>query len=266
MENEVLKDDEVVKFKGEGTAIEQRATALQVVDEETRAQASDMSLIAKAFKKMVKEKFAPAKKAADDAHTAICNLENETIAPANRVIKMLDGKANVYLLEQDRKRAAEQAIIDAETKRREDAERERLLKLAVKQAENGKTEKAEETLQKAEDVFIPAPVLPPVERRTTTESGSTSSRKDFDVFIIDEMAVIRAIASGAILPGAINKLKDKEKVNVIELSITTAAIKKQAEMRRVGNALPVIPGCRVVEKYVQTGRSNAPTRNQEQYN
>jgi hypothetical protein len=53
----------------------------------------------------------------------------------------------------------------------------------------------------------------------------------------------------------VNKLKDKEKVNVIELSITSAAIKKQAEMRRVGNALPVIPGCRVVEKYIQTGRA-----------
>lgn len=251
----LLGSEAVEKFKGDGTAIERQAVALAVVDEVTRAQASDMRESARQSIKTVETTFEKARKKALDTHREIVALINTMTGPYERVMKMIDGKMDVYLREQDRIRAAEQAKIDAETKRQEDAERERLLKLAVKQAENGKTEKAEETLQKAEDVKYVAPVLPPVERSATTETGTTSSRKDFDVFIIDEMAVMRAIASGAILPGAINKLKDKEKVNVIELSITTAAIKKQAEMRRVGNALPVIPGCRVVERYVQTGRS-----------
>jgi hypothetical protein len=251
----LLGSAEVVKFKGEGTAIEVAANALVVVDEMGRAQASDMSLLAKQFKKRVKEKFAPAKTAADKAHTAICDLENETLRPADRVIKILDGKMDVYLQERERIRRAEQAVIDARTKQREDAERERLLKLAVKQAENGKTEKAEETLQRAEDVYIPPPILPSVDKRVVTETGSTSSREDFDVFILDKMAVIRAIASGVILPGAVNELKDKEKVNIIGLTIMAAALKKQAEMNRVGNALPIIPGCRVKGRFVQTGRA-----------
>ena len=252
MENvEVLLGSEAVeKFKGEGTAIEQQAVALAVVDEVTRAEASDMSLLAKAFKKKVKEKFAPAKAAADKAHIAICALENETIAPADRVIKILDGKANVYLLEQERIQNEKQAKIDAETKRREDAERERLLKLAVKQAENGKAEKAEETLQRAEDVYIPPPILPSAEKRVVTETGSTSSRKDFDLAIVNSHEVIQAIAAGKIPFGVA-----RHDVAKNEIRITGGQLKEFAKMQQVGGSLPVIPGCRLVEKFTFSGRS-----------
>lgn len=232
---------EVEQFKGEGSAIEQQAMALQVVDEGTRAIAGEIRERARQFIKSVKEKFAPAKEKAHQAHVEICALEKGIIDPADKIVKILDKKASNYLLEEDRKRREAQAKIDAETKRREDAERDRLLKLAVKQAENGKTEKAEETLQKAEEVFIPAPVLPSIDKSVKTESGGTSSTKDFDVVVMDPLAVVKEIAAGRLPISAVKVLEN--------------VLKNWAKMNRVGDKLPQIPGCRVTEKFSFSGRA-----------
>ena len=212
-----------------------------------------MQVLAGKFKKNVEDKFAPAKEAAHKAHTEICALINELVGPADRIIKMLKRKNSDYLLEEDRKQAIAQAIIDAETKRKNDAETERLLKLAVKQSENGNAAKAEETLQKAEEVKYVAPTLPGLNSQVKTASGSTSSRKDFDVFIDTPLLVIKEIASGK-LPGGIAKLSTKGD----EISITTCSLKKWADQNRVGekfDKLPTINGCRLVEKYASTGRA-----------
>lgn len=237
----LLGSAEVVKFKGEGTAIEAAANSLVVVDEDGRAQASDMRERARQFKKTVEGKFAPARESALKAHRDIVALINEMIGPAERVIKITEGKMNTYLLEEDRKHREAQAKIDAETKQREDAERERLLKLAVKQAENGKAEKAEETLQRAEDVYIPPPVLPSLDKTTKTDAGNTNARKDFDITVDQPTEVFAAVIRGA-LPPAI-------------LEIKMGPLKKFAEMNRVGNSLPMIPGCRITPKFGFSGRS-----------
>jgi len=238
----LLESKEVEKFKGEGTEIESAAVALEVKDEISRAQMSDMRERARQFKKSVQAWFKESKEAADLAHTKICDLEKKTFGPADRVIKIADGKMNQYLLEEDRKHQEAQAKIDAETKRREDAERERLLKLAVKQADNGKTEKAEETLQKAEDVYIPPTVLPPsLDKTVKTEAGGTSSRKDFDIVVENPDMFIKMVVLGG--------------GNYGFIEFKGGPIKRYAEGKRIGNNLPVIPGCRITPKYGFAGRS-----------
>lgn len=247
---EILNTEQVEKFKGEGSAIEQQAKALQVVDESTRAESSDIQLQAGKFKKTVEEKFSPAREAAHKAHTEICALINELVGPADRIIKLLKKKNSDYLLEEDRKHAAAQAIIDAETKRKEDAEKDRLLKLAVKQSENGNTAKAEETLQKAEEVKFFSPTLPSLNSQVKTASGSTSSRKDFTVTIINAFTVIKEIATGK-LPVGIPVLDLKKN----EIRITASSIKDYAKLQRVGDKLPDIPGCKLEWGYVESGRA-----------
>jgi hypothetical protein len=239
MEN--LNTVEIEQFKGQGTAIEQQAMALQVVDEGSRAAAADIRERARQFIKSVKEKFAPAKEKAHQAHVEICALEKGIIDPADRIVKILDKKSSDYLLEEDRKRREAQAKIDAENKRREDAERERLLTLAVKQAENGKAEKAEETLQKAEEVFMPAPILPGLDKSVKPESGGTSSTKDFDVVVDNPLLVIQEIAAGRLPVSAVKILEN--------------VLKNWAKMNRVGDKLPQIKGCRLTEKFSFSGRA-----------
>ena len=239
MEN--MDQVQVEKFKGEGSAIEQQATALQVTDESTRAIAADIRERARQFIKSVKEKFAPAKEKAHQAHVEICALEKGIIDPADRIVKILDKKSSDYLIELERIRREEQAKIDAEIKRKEDAEKERLLKLAVKQSENGNTAKAEETLQKAEEVFMPAPVLPSVDKSIKTESGGTSSTKDFDVVVVNPLAVIQEIAAGRLPISAVKVLEN--------------VLKNWAKMNRVGDKLPIINGCRLTEKFSFSSRA-----------
>jgi len=238
---EILNTVEVEKFKGEGSAIEQQAMALQVVDESSRAAAADIREKARQFIKSVKEKFAPAKEKAHQAHVEICALEKGIIDPADKIVKILDKKASDYLLKKDRERREAQAKIDAENKRREDAERDRLLKLAAKQEANGKAEKAEETLQKAEEVFMPAPLLPSLDKSVKTESGGTSSTKDFDVVVVDALAVIQQIAAGRLPLSA--------------ATINANVLKNWAKMNRIGDKLPAIPGCRLTEKFSFSGRA-----------
>jgi len=238
---EVLNTVEVEKFKGEGSAIEQQAMALQVKDESSRLEAADIRERARQFIKSVKEKFAPAKEKAHQAHVEICALEKGIIDPADKIVKILDKKSSDYLLEEDRKRREAQAKIDAENRRREDAERERLLKLAVKQSENGNVAKAEETLQKAEEVSLISPVLPSLDRSVKTESGGTSSMKDFDVTVVNPLAVIQEIAAGRLPVSAVNILPN--------------VLKNWAKMNRVGDKLPVINGCRLTEKFSFSGRA-----------
>ena len=246
--NEILMDqNEVVKYKGEGTAIEQQAVALVVVDEESRAVAADMRERARQFKKNVEAKFAPAIESAYKAHRDICALKNEVIRPADSVIKIVDGKSSAYMMEQERIRRAHEEKLRKESEAKEAAERERLMKLAEKQMDKGNLAKAEETLAKAEEVFVPAPVVAGVERTVKVDAGSTNARQDFDVLVDDPRLVLAEVMAGR-LP-----------INAIE--IKTNVLKNHVKMIMVGNNLPKIPGVRLNPKYTFSGRANAATTN-----
>jgi hypothetical protein len=122
------------------------------------------------------------------------------------------------------------------------------MKLAEKQMDKGNMAKAEETLARAEDVFIPAPVLPTLDRGVVTESGfKATSRKDFDVVILSAIEVVRAIASGNLPVGVARMVAG-------EIKITPAAIKDAVKLTMTDDKIPQVPGCRIVEKYVQIGR------------
>lgn len=238
-EIEVLGKEEIAKFKGEGTAIEQRAAALQVVNEETRAEASEMREIARQFKKAVIEKFKASKESAAKAHKEICNLEGEMYGPADRVIKVLDGKANVYLMEQDRIRQEAEAKARKAAEAEAEKERQKLLKAAAKAEEKGNLEKAEEKRMEAEQVQTYTPIFAGPDKTVRTDSGRTSARKVIVLSVIDPGAVFAAVVRGEIPAGV--------------LEIKQGELKRYAEMKRVGDTVPAIPGCRVTLEYAQIG-------------
>jgi hypothetical protein len=218
--------------------------ALEVKDESGRAIAAELREQARLYIKGIKDDW----KGEDGEVTTAYRLYKSLLARVDRaiefpekVIKITEGKMSAYQLEEDRKHQEEQAKIDADTKRKEDAEKERLLKLAVKQAESGNEEKAEATLQRAEEVAYVAPVLPSIDKRVVTEAGGTSSRKDFDITVVEPAAVFAAVVRGALPPAV--------------LEIKMGPLKKYAEMNRVGDTLPVIPGCRLVAKFTYSGRA-----------
>lgn len=250
MHENLMDQVEVVKIKGEGTAIEQQAASLIVGDEATRAIAAELRERARQFKKNVETKFSPAREAALKSHREITALINEMIGPADRVIKITQDKMSAYQLEEDRKRREAQAKIDAEIAAKEQAERDRLNKLAEKQMEAGKFGKAEQTIQRAEEVAYVAPVLPSIDKRVVTEAGGTSSRKDFDLTIVNFLEIIKAIAIGQIPFGVAKHDAAKN-----EIRITGGALKDFAKLNQVGDVLPTIPGCKLTPKFTFSGRA-----------
>ena len=245
---EVLVDrEEVVKFKDEGTAIERSATALAVVDEDTRLQAADMRERARQFKAAVVARFKEPKEAADKAHKAVVALEKEMYGPAERVITILDRKSSDYLMALERQRRAEEERLRKEAEAKAEAERKRLEKLAEKQMDAGKIEKAGETIARAEEIQVEAPVLPTIDRSVKTEAGGTSGSKDFDVAVDNVMLVVRQVVDG--------------KLPIACIEVKTSAIKAHAKLNTVNGKLPVIPGVRLIEKFRFSGRAAAASNN-----
>jgi hypothetical protein len=240
----VHKEEKLEALKKRGEEMLAQVQALEVVDESGRAIAAELREKARLYIKGIKDDW----KGEDGEVTVAFRLYKSLLARVDKAIEfpekvmgIAESKMSAYQLEEDRKLREAQAKIDAEIRSKEDAERERLLKLAVKQAENGKAEKAEETLQRAEEVAYVAPVLPSIDKRVVTEAGGTSSRKDFDVTVLDPMTVVKEIAAGRLPISAVNVLPN--------------VLKNWAKMNQVGDTLPTVPGCRLAWAYKFSGRA-----------
>jgi hypothetical protein len=238
---EFLKEDEAVKLEGEGTAIEHQANSLAIVDGTTRAMAADMREKARQFKKKIQELFEKPKKAADLAHTELCDLEKKMYGPADKVIKIIDGKASTYDLEQKRLAQIEADKAAVEKARLDKIEADRLLARAAKAEEKGQDEKADLLLEQAANVnnFVAAPPAPPKQIRT--DSGTTSGTMDFTIEIVNPAVFIQQV----ILTGG----------NFGFIEFKNGPIKRYAEGKKIGDTLPTIPGCRLTPKVSYSGRA-----------
>jgi len=99
-------------------------------------------------------------------------------------------KDAILKFDQEERRKADEAARIARLKAEEEArkERERLAKLAEKQIDSGKVEKAEETIAKMENV---APVVTPIIMPQIQKQKGESTRKNWKFEIIDEKQIPR---------------------------------------------------------------------------
>jgi hypothetical protein len=99
-------------------------------------------------------------------------------------------KKAILAFDQEERRKADEAARIARLKAEEEArkERERLAKLAEKQIDSGKVEKAEETIAKMENV---APVVTPIIMPQIQKQKGESTRKNWKFEIIDEKQIPR---------------------------------------------------------------------------
>lgn len=173
-----------------------------------------------ALKKKITDYWSGPKKAAHEAHKSIVAKESEMLKPVEERRKLLTGKINVYLSEQERKRQAEQTRLDAERRAKEQAERDKLLAKAEKAEAKGNAAKAEEFLEKAGEVFIPPAIAQAeIEKTTRTEDGSITAKKDVTVTVVDMTAFLKAVSSGLIPEGcvSVNESKLKQYVKLAGL-------------------------------------------------
>lgn len=199
-------------LKSEITTVEEKVKEITVTDKQTFELAGELIIDLDRLVKQIKEYWKEPKERAFQAHKAITAKESEMLRPVTDRRNDLAGKIKRYLTEQERIRREEQARLDAERIKREQAERDKLAKQAAKAEEKGNAEKAEALREKINDVFVaPSIVVPEVEKTTRMDTGTVSVTKDIEVIINDEKALIAEIAAGnvpaSIVTFSVPKLK-----------------------------------------------------------
>jgi hypothetical protein len=139
------------------------------------------------------------------AHQDVCKKEKDMLLPLKSLKAEIEGSANKYLAEEDRK----QRKIEADAKRVADAEAERERKDLLKRAERVKTPaKKEELTQKAEEVYVkPVVIDHTIEKTTQVSSGSTTRKVETQITIVDKLKLIQAVADGSV-PASIISIEE----------------------------------------------------------
>jgi hypothetical protein len=162
-----------VEAKTVDAALVEYTTGLVISTPVDLAYAQDRRGELKQFIKGTKDWFSDPKKKARAAHKALCDKENETLAPAKKALKIIDAAMQAHVVREQRKRAEEARRLEAERQTAEAAA------LAAQRAEEEaesetdriiaqvETEAADEALQAAEtmqaqkEISNLAPVVAP---------------------------------------------------------------------------------------------------------
>lgn len=152
-------------------------------------------------KKIIVDFFAPMKEATNKAHKSVCEKEKNELTPINNAEKRVKSLMIDYVNEQEKLRREEERRANAIAEKEAEKERLKLEKQAEKALNKGNTEKAEEKLEQAENVYVePVAVAPTVSKTTRLDSGTVSTRKDVEVILPESEQGIkelcRAIADG----------------------------------------------------------------------
>jgi hypothetical protein len=166
-----------------------QAMALVVADQNSYGLAGEFAKDLRLAKKRIQDYFAPIKKTAHETWKAICAKENEALKPIDEADAHIRQNMNAYLNEQERLRRAEQARLEAIERERARKEQEALLKKAAEAEAKGKVGKAEELLERAEDVYE-KPVHVEAVTTVKTDVATVGAQKDLAVEVVDLKAFI----------------------------------------------------------------------------
>ena len=207
MKNEINE----IELKAKSSAIYVGVHDLKVLNQEDYILAADTLKTIKEWKSKIEDYFAPIKKSAYDTWKGITAKETEALKLINKADLIVRNEVKKYLTEQERIRQEEQRRLEREAAEKARKEQELLLKQAEKAEIKGKSEKAEELLEKAEAVYAePVFAAKTVDKTTKLDNGSITMLKDIEVVIVDRGAFLRFAIDN--LPEAIidintNKLK-----------------------------------------------------------
>jgi len=214
------------ELKQEIEVVDQQVNSLVVQDQESYLMAGNLVMGLNDLRDKIVEYWKSPKKKAFDAHKEIVKKESDMLKPVDDKLRTLKGKLNFYLTEQKRKEREEQEKLNRERREREEKERQKFLEQAAKAEAKGKIEKAEELLEKAEDVYVPPVIVEPEIKKTThLDTGTASTTEDIEITITDPIEVIKEVAAG--------------RLPVIILEIKEAKLKKHTKDYN----LKSIPGC-----------------------
>jgi hypothetical protein len=180
------------ELKNKSLTIYEHVKDVKVLNQEGYLQAADTLKHIKEWKSKIEAYFAPIKKSAYDTWKGITSKETDALKLINEADLIVRNEVRKYLTEQERIRKEEQAKLEREAAEKARKEQEALLKKAEQAEIKGKTEKAEELLEKAENVYAePVFAAKTVDKTTKLDNGSITMLRDVEVAIIDRGAFLR---------------------------------------------------------------------------
>lgn len=200
---------------------------IPVNDEVSRAEATERIAALKKSQKEHFEKWEEIRKPAYDSYKNIQEKQKAVNDKYDAIIKPQTKAVTDYLNEQERIRQEAQRKADEEARKKADAERERLAKQAEKAIEQGKEEKAEELIQKREEVFEETTIISPTVEKTIKSDTVTASTSQ--ALVVEEVNAIAFIEHAV-----------KNKLFHL-LKIDSGAVKKYVQ----ANNLESLPGFKI---------------------
>ena len=198
MENAMIEKE----LEGQALTLKDQATAMIVKDVTSYAAAGELGKGIKELRAKIVAYFKDLKESAHQAHKKICDRESSELKPVDEAINILRDTMNAFNAEQKRLEAIEQARLQKIADDATEAERQRLLKLAVKAEEKGNTDRADALLERAEDLYVaPVTVAPTVAKTVQTDSGGNITQaKEINVSVTDMKAFIAELVKRNLMP------------------------------------------------------------------
>ncbi len=219
------------EFTQEIKALEKKVSGTVINSKESFEFVQQGIIAAKNKKVAIVAYFKTMKDPAYASWKAICNRESEMLKPLDDFIKRKTKETSDYLTEQDRIRREEQRKADEDRQKKEQAERDKLNRAADRAELKGNEAKAEALREKADQVFeAPVIVQGAVDKTTRLATGTISQKKDVEIIVKDEKALLAAIMAG------------KAPMSIIEIKM--GALKNFIN----ANQFKEFPGCEIRPK------------------
>ena len=180
------------------------AAELKITTQAEYSQVNDFLVGYKKLRKKIVDYFEPIVSAAYKAHQQAKKLENQELLVIDNALKIIVPMLQTWRDKQETERLAEQAHQNSEIKRMAEKEKAELLAKAVELEAAGATIEAACALEAATQVKAPEYTLAiTTEKTERTASGTTSWIPEWEVEVMDPMAVILAICGGLLPPDCI---------------------------------------------------------------
>src|SRR5512142_787111 len=186
-----------IQLKNTAGLLISRAEGMIINSPESQRDANTFLLSCSSMQKRIKAYWEEMKETAHKASRGICDKEAEMLRIPDRAKGIIENKLRDYR-DEERRRAAEEQRKAEETRRKEE-ERMRAaeLKKAEKALDRGNEAKAEEHLQRADEIFVPpVEVQPTVAKTDRTDVGAVTGVLDITIEVTDQRAVAEAVNNG----------------------------------------------------------------------
>lgn len=154
---EIRKDDD--KLKEGGDLVRIADDCLTIKNDRDLERANAHTKIMQDFVKLAEDHHADAIKQAHTLHKTLTGMRNKLVDPVKNKLRELSNKMAQYVDDKRREAEEKQRKADEAARKKEEAQKQKLLDKAAAEEQAGNVEKADELVEKAENVYVaPRPV------------------------------------------------------------------------------------------------------------